>query len=349
MKNIAITGYYGFGNFGDDIFVRSLVGLLLENSSESSVYVVSKSIPGVKANFIVPDWFPGSLYRSSGQLGALFRFLFLFKALLRADILINGGGSVFEPSSGLRMAKATRLLKHVLRFKWYAIGVSLSSESESSKDLKKILNSIDYILVRDRKSESLLSAAAFPEYKYAYSGDLAAVDRLPSADTQPSANIYDLSICMSYHVSEAQVIKDCLSIINTKEKLRISIIVLNQQDEEVCKKLLKTFLEKNMNVELIVYDNIFQIYDVLRCSKVVVTARLHGAIASFLLGIPFYLYLHHEKCIDFMETISVTGSINEGMYSDGFVPYRYSVANDSSIYQKKSQDTFKGFMTNFLS
>lgn len=349
MKNIAITGYYGFGNFGDDIFVHSLVGLISDNSTDSSVYVVSKSIPGVKANFIVPDWFPESLYRSSGQLGALFRFLFLFKTLLRVDVLINGGGSVFEPSSGLRMAKATRLLKYVLRFKWYAIGVSLSSELESSKNLKKILNSLDYILVRDRKSENLLSVAAFPKYKYAYSGDLAAVDRFPAADIQPSSKIFDLSICMSNHVSEAQVIKDCLSIINTNEELRVSVIVLNQQDKEVSKKLFNSLTEMNMSVELIIYDNIFQIYDVLRCSKVVVTARLHGAIASFLLGIPFYLYLHHEKCIDFMDTIGVTRYINEGVCKDGSASLSYPYGSDLSIYQKKSHDAFKGFITDFLS
>lgn len=343
-----ITGYYGFGNFGDDIFIHSLVNLISEATEDTSIYVVAKALPGVKANFIVPEWVPDTIYRSKNQLGALVRLLFFIRALIRTDILINGGGSVFQPESGLRMAKATLWLKNIMGFKWYAMGVSLPTGLATNKDLEHILNTIDYILVRDNKSFNLLKSYGYPEDKFSFSGDLATIDKLLVPDHITSEKTYDLSICISSHVSVDQVVNDSLSLLENVSNPRLCLILLNSEDKEIFDRLFDKLSEKNINLDSIAYSNRSQVYFFLNNSKAVITTRLHGAIVSYLLEIPFYFYLHHEKCVDFMETIGVFIEYDENIRNNDYLDMAYSDSRNSYVYREQSEHAFKEFIQKIM-
>ena len=348
MKNITIAGYYGFGNFGDDIFVHTLVNSITKLSTHSKIQVISKPLQGLNTDFIVPPWFPDSIYRGKGQLGAIVRFLFFLKAILRADVLINGGGSVFEISGGLRMAKATRILKFFLGFKWYSVGISLPSNAAGSKDLINILKEMEYILVRDFKSMDILSESGFPAQKFSYGGDLAASDNELVCGLFPGNDVYDASICMSPHIDLDRAIQDFLSLVKSIEFPRLSVIVLNQEDYQYCLDFFNVLLEKKFSVDFIVYKNKSDIYRILKSSRLVITSRLHAAISSFLLQTSFYLYLHHEKCLDFIETTGMLSGEIKKEYCMGNVPLAFCPSVDSTFYKKISCSELAKFITQHL-
>ena len=85
---IAISGYYGFDNFGDDALLSVLVESL-KNSGTEDITVFSKNPVSTKKFYKVKSCYSFDIFS-------------LLKTLIKCDFLISGGGSLLQDSTSVK-------------------------------------------------------------------------------------------------------------------------------------------------------------------------------------------------------------------------------------------------------
>lgn len=141
-KNVAISGYYGFDNFGDDAILACIIDRL--RSIGANPAVISNNPKKTAAQF---------------QTFCVknFNILAVFALLSNSNVLISGGGSLLQDETSfkslwyytfiIKMAKA--LKKQVIIF---AQGIGPLKTPRSEKLVRETLAKADLITVRDEKS-----------------------------------------------------------------------------------------------------------------------------------------------------------------------------------------------------
>lgn len=145
-KNILISGYYGFGNFGDEAILGVLVKKLRE--LKMNVRVLSKNPKQTASTYIV-DSTP---------------FFCLGQVLLRikqCDVLISGGGSLLQDVTSLKsLLYYLWVINTALFFKKkviiFAQGIGPINSSFGRFLTKRTLKKCSLVTVRDEKSLFLL-------------------------------------------------------------------------------------------------------------------------------------------------------------------------------------------------
>ena len=146
-KRVVISGYYGFGNFGDEAILSVLVQKLKQMGFE---IVVLSSNPRKTSM----DYFVNSIYS--------FDFYQVAGLLKQSDILISGGGSLLQDVTSVKslvyylwvIFTALRYRKKVIIF---AQGIGPINNKIAKLITGKILKHCTYVSVRDAKSHALLT------------------------------------------------------------------------------------------------------------------------------------------------------------------------------------------------
>lgn len=147
-KRVVISGYYGFGNFGDEAILSVLVQKLKQMGFE---IVVLSSNPRKTSM----DYFVNSIYS--------FDFYQVAGLLKQSDILISGGGSLLQDVTSVKslvyylwvIFTALRYRKKVIIF---AQGIGPINNKIAKFITGKILKHCTYVSVRDAKSHALLTS-----------------------------------------------------------------------------------------------------------------------------------------------------------------------------------------------
>jgi len=149
--DLAICGYYGFGNLGDELICRALVEMAADAGIERNRICVLSSDP---------------CYTSSG-LGVeavdRWKFFQVFKALRQSRSLLLGGGGLFQDSTSLRSCLyywGVTLLGRLLGAIPWAFGQSVGPlRSKTARALTRhALKACRVRFVRDEASRDLLSS-----------------------------------------------------------------------------------------------------------------------------------------------------------------------------------------------
>lgn len=145
---IALSGYYGFDNAGDEALLSAITA------------TIKRIEPS--ANFVVFSGYPGNTARLHG-LRAVHRMnpWSIMQELATSDLLISGGGSLFQDVTGPRslpyyisIVALARLLRKPVIF--YAQGVGPINRPFSKFLMRRIANGVDLITLRDEDSLILL-------------------------------------------------------------------------------------------------------------------------------------------------------------------------------------------------
>ena len=146
QKNIAISGYYGFENFGDEAILSVLTKEL--KSREHNVTVFSKN---------------PALTSSKLKVNSVYTFSLksVKNTLKNCDVLISGGGSLLQDATSLKslfyylfvIYMALHYKKDVIIF---AQGIGPLKNPLGRLMTKNLLKKCKYITVRDEKSLFLL-------------------------------------------------------------------------------------------------------------------------------------------------------------------------------------------------
>jgi polysaccharide pyruvyl transferase WcaK-like protein len=314
---IALNGYYGYANYGDELFNLAATLGARRWWPDHQVSVIGPPVPGVKANFYVPSWIPADLYTSTGIAGKLVRLAFFLCAMLRNDVILHAGGSTLTSGRTLRKRiERFAALRGIVRFA--AIGVSVgpfSNEADQEKTAE-LLRRFTHLSVRDRLSLELLDSMALP-FKSVLGRDLAGVIPLllPSAkETADSPQaVLGVSLCNfggdpGLEAKRNAALIDGVVSYAQRTNVLVRIYCLNCHptfgDEQLSLLLLLRLQQANARVELVrAKNNLIACWHSIAACQAVISVRLHGAITAYLCGVPCALIEYHRKCTDFLEDI----------------------------------------------
>lgn len=147
-KRVVISGYYGFGNFGDEAILSVLISRLKKMGLE--IVVLSSNPRKTSMEYFVNSIKSFDFHQVSGLLK-------------QSDILISGGGSLLQDVTSLKsllyylwvIFTALRYKKKVIIF---AQGIGAINNKIAQFFTAKILKKCAYVSVRDKKSLDLLKS-----------------------------------------------------------------------------------------------------------------------------------------------------------------------------------------------
>ncbi|BCV20134.1 polysaccharide pyruvyl transferase CsaB [Moorella sp. Hama-1] len=148
MARAVISGYYGFQNAGDEAVLYSIIAALRDLAPDLELTVLSHNPAQTAANFQVQAVDRWRLARVAG-------------AIRRADLVISGGGSLFQDVTGpksllyyLGIVLLARLWRKPVVI--YAQGLGPLQRRWSRWLTGRVLNKVQLITLRDSESRQLL-------------------------------------------------------------------------------------------------------------------------------------------------------------------------------------------------
>lgn len=148
MKNILISGYYGFYNTGDELVLQEIIKGLKRVDKNLEITVLSADPKHTEKDYGVKAQDRWKLWG-------------LIKSISKTHILISGGGSLLQDKTsknGILYYLGIIFLSKIFRKKVYIFsqGIGPVDFSRNQYFLKKILSLTDYISVRDQESMNFL-------------------------------------------------------------------------------------------------------------------------------------------------------------------------------------------------
>lgn len=365
-KKILFTGYYGFDNFGDDLFSLACVQGLQDSEFTDDFAILAPPIKGISARFIVPERLR-STYTGQGLVGKLLRLTFMIYGCLRYDEVVLSGGSVVASKSSHRMRRVQSWLARLKICQLSAIGISVGPfDSEQDRDdARAFLNLLRHVSVRDDASYHNCKALGITSNLHLH-GDLAGCLHLERIDRPEQAQrVLGVSICRYESLiggdiePEQQRLRAIFSGVSdfaSEHDYAVSVLVLNSNesvgDIGASKALAENLTQCGIPTRLVDYDcPIASLDEIANCS-LFLSIRLHGGIAAYLLQIPFVLVEYHEKCTHFLDDIAMVDEqrISGGRItsSDVLNGLNYAMQNRSrglfsaSEYARRSRQMFSG-------
>ncbi|MDH7600970.1 MAG: polysaccharide pyruvyl transferase CsaB [Armatimonadota bacterium] len=148
---IVVSGYYGFGNLGDEAVLAGIVETFRRL--------------GVPAHFTVLSGSPAITVAQHPSVSAVNRFSIVevFRAIRNSDLVISGGGSLLQdvtsaisPYYYLSVLRLARMLRRKTMI--YAQGVGPLLRGSTRRAVARTFNRTDAITVRDPDSKALLES-----------------------------------------------------------------------------------------------------------------------------------------------------------------------------------------------
>ncbi|GAA3412836.1 polysaccharide pyruvyl transferase CsaB [Paenibacillus hodogayensis] len=153
VKKLVLSGYYGFGNSGDEAVLQSIL-LALRAEGERQQVRIEPIVLSIRPKETAAMYGVTAVHRM--RLGELVR------ALRECDGLISGGGSLLQDATGIKtipyylaVLKIAQLLRKPTFI--YAQGIGPVRRSMFFPFIRHVFNKCAYVSVRDQESADLLA------------------------------------------------------------------------------------------------------------------------------------------------------------------------------------------------
>ena len=267
-KKVVISGYYGFGNFGDELILSVLIQHLKELGIET---VVLSSNPRKTST----EHFVNAVHSfNTHQVSTI---------LKQSDVLISGGGSLLQDVTSIKsliyylwvIFTALRCRKDVVIF---SQGIGPINNKFAQLITKFILKKCKYISVRDKKSQELLRDWGI--------NSRLLCDPVFSMKLNPSQStgVVGIQLRDFATMNDNLLKKLAQQVIKDFSDKKIKILSLQQTiDNEICVKFQHMLNEINPEIKTeIVDDNIiYNIFDL----EYLIGMRFHALIIALKAGI----------------------------------------------------------------
>lgn len=319
MKKIVISGYYGFGNAGDEAVLAAIIKSLKDIQTDIEITVLSAN----------PEQ-TISTYRVS----AVDRYSLpvIFNTIRNCDLFISGGGSLLQDVTSFRSIPYYLGLVFMAKMfgkktVWYAQGIGPIRGNIAGKMVKWMGKRVDLVSVRDNHSRKLLSKLGLevdqiietvdPVFALASNSKAGKATGAVNFSTfsvnkkgNRSTPIIAVSIrpwhnCESYLLPLARAVDDLAADINAS----IILVPLNyKQDYKLSVKFNELLsvradiLEKCTDPRLMI--DIFSRFDV------VVGVRLHSLIFAAINRVPFLGISYDPKIEGFFNKLGLEAPLS---------------------------------------
>jgi len=298
-KRIAFFGFYGRNNFGDDLFGYLLQSISLRVPNTVSLIVGASAARELTQPFHLPV--ARALWTRPGALGAAARTVTYVAAMMRAQVLMFGGGSLFGANASLPFARLVVSVGRRLNRRVGALGVSVGpfATTERRDGFAAVLQAISCIAVRDQASVRAVADAT--GQAPANLKDLAFA--LPALYMPRRRQCELRTLVVSIHLRQyTDAVLAVLAAVDSQRLVdEILFVSLDDESVAVTGDIARLFVPSNVAVSRFQYgDSITEVIDVLSAATCVVTSKLHGAIVSFVYDVPILLFCYQRKCAEFL-------------------------------------------------
>jgi polysaccharide pyruvyl transferase CsaB len=310
--DVIISGYYGFGNIGDDAMLRSIIDNLKLLKPDISIAVLSRRPERTSENYNV---------FAVNRLN----ILSVIKVMKKAKLFIYGGGNIIQDSTSSRSLMfylGTAWLAKILRLKvmFYANGIGPINRRRNLFFSKIILNSADAITVREHISYNELKRMGISNPKVSLTADAALsvhiIDTidfesiLQSEDIPQSAKYAGFAVrkCPGAEKEDTkekyeQVIADTADYVYEKYNLLPLFVPMEYPlDLTVIKRIVSKM--KNKGYILQKSHSVSEIFTVIKKMDIMISMRLHALIFAANLNVPLLGISYQPKVDGFLDYIS---------------------------------------------
>ncbi|GFO55072.1 polysaccharide pyruvyl transferase CsaB [Geomonas sp. Red276] len=315
MKAV-FTGYYGFDNFGDDLFTLACALGARRFWPEVDCSIAAPptadlAATGVKLSPLVSA---NGDYGQGGWLGFACRLGTLVRALSANDLVVLGGGSVFTSGSltALRRVQEAACALRLARFA--ALGISFGPFENTGHERRcvEFLKRFEYIATRDMASHRALESYRLPA-KLAAGRDLAGLIPLlhEPAPAPSSRPVLGVAPCNFLKPGVGELHDELFAAVETfaaGRDLLVRCFVLNSHprfgDDELADRLIGRLSARGVEVEgASLSEGTLHVWDRIASCHLMASVRLHGAVAAYLAGVPFLMVEYHDKCGEFVADV----------------------------------------------
>lgn len=313
-----ISGYYGFGNVGDDAMLRSIVDNLKQQKPDISILAMSKDPSVTSRNYGVSAIDRKNIFS-------------VYSSMRKAKLFIYGGGNIIQDSTSSRslmfyLGTAWLAKKLGLKVMFYANGIGPINKTKNLEFSRKILNMADIITVREQLSLNELKKMGITKPMIALTADAAfsvkVMDEtslkqlflkggLSAEEKYAGFSVRKCPGCENHEIYEKAVAKAAdyvyeqygLKPVFIPMEYRVDILAINNIVSRM--KTRDYAISKNQTV-----DETFAIINKL---DLIISMRLHALIFAAYLNIPLIGISYQPKVDGFLEYIDQpsAGNVND--------------------------------------
>lgn len=302
-KNIVISGYYGFHNSGDDSILAGIVTELKEKCPGAKITVLSKNPEETAKEYDVH-----AIGRTS--------FIRIFFALIKANLFISGGGSLLQDitssksliyyTSLIKLAKISGAETYV-----YANGIGPVIKPANRKAVRKILNKVSMITLRENGSEAEMremgvtakaKITADPVFSLSPEEKEITAEYLRTKGLEKDEKYFVLSVreWKTKKPDFEDSIAEFINNFSAKNKLVPVIIAMQpERDSKISERILS-----KLNLKAVFINDIIK-YDrhlgILSDAEICVAMRLHTLIYAAKTGTPSIGIVYDPKVSSMLE------------------------------------------------
>jgi len=284
MKKILLAGYFGMGNLGDEAILEGELTYLKREIPDLEISILAGNPEKTKETFLCPSFNRASLVE-------------IFKAISLCDILVLGGGGIFQDITSFRSLLYYLFLLELAKMQRkkvaiFAVGIGPLRRGISEFLVKRALLRSDYVSLRDKQSHDW---AVKRGIKKAFLSADASFLLPPPAQRERQKEI-GVSL-RSWRGLKKEEIRKFLREIR-KNGYAISFIVFNPEDREISRSLISeiggNLLEPNSPREAL---------EPLARMEGAIAMRLHCAILSTIASTPFLAISYDPKVKSYAEEL----------------------------------------------
>ncbi|MBN6186611.1 polysaccharide pyruvyl transferase CsaB [Aneurinibacillus sp. BA2021] len=320
MARILISGYYGFDNAGDDTVLYGIISSLTKHIPGVELAVLSNTPAETQTLFGIPAY-------NRWRMGSI------ITQLQQSDLLVMGGGSLLQDATSPRsviyylgiVMIAKMLGKPVI---FYAQGIGPITSTISKQLIRRIVNRVDVITVRDEQSGADLQSFGVHKAPIYVTAD-------PAITINPSQVdiTFGQSIIQKYKPGTTKPIM-AISVRAWKQEQHYKSVIARFADEALRRGWEVFFLPMQNPADLapsldiveqmtesgaVVIEekmNFKQIFSFIGASQFVLGMRLHSVILAAVMGIPFAGISYDPKMDRFVQRLGMTsaGHIKDMQY-----------------------------------
>ncbi len=287
--DVMISGYYGFHNSGDDSILKAMVDSLNEQRPELRIVALSDSPAETKTLYGID-----ALHR--------FHFLRILWNMRKTRLFISGGGSLIQDVTSdkslayylftIRMAKLCGA-----KVMLYANGIGPIRNESNHKAIRKTLNRVDLITLREPSSKEELERFGVTEPEILVTADPAfmltaagaeEVSVLLSRMGLPQGKKYCGIAIRPWKHSDRElvsIVAATADFIKTAYDMEILLIPMQEsKDTEICRRVIAAMKEK---AYLLSGQPLpAQLLGVVGGAELILGMRLHTLIYAAKMGVP---------------------------------------------------------------
>ena len=311
MKNILISGYYGFNNTGDEAMIETMSTLLAKR--DYGLIVLSSNPERTKELYNV-------------QAYDRYKFFEIVKAIKKSDMVISGGGTLFQDITSkksiwyyLGIVKLAQLLGKKVCVAYQGMGPLKTKLYR--KMTKSILNkkSVKLVALRDEHAIEFAKELGIKEDKIMFSSDMIFMMQPPAKERclkilndnvhglKEGQKLIGLSVREWKDKDRTDLFAKLADALHEKYDARIVFFPFHKpKDAEISKIIMHKMKHEDKAVLMPNRYLPSEILGTMGLMDVNIGVRLHSLVFSAVMNVPTVGISYDPKIDGFLELINMT-------------------------------------------